>query len=212
MNNLIEVTKSDDNNNEDEDSSSVGSEIVKKPPLHPQSNMMSIPMGSSPAAINTKSIPIANKQPLANTPKLPSPSSPIDQHFQQQYQQQRFEQQQQEYKTQYSQSTHGIPQKNLPTNEDEHQHAGEYSQVEKVFVENKKTMPTLPPHLKYTPLNATPRRYPHDPSLLPVPLHVTVNHAYYSEQSNVRMIGITQRYKEKFSTIVLYKPSAEKVA
>lgn len=206
LNNLIEVTKPDDDQNDDDDSSSLGSEITsKKPPLHPSMP----PPSSSPSSIpNAKAIPISSHKQTHTLPanKQLSPSSPIDQHFQQQYQQQRFEQQQQEYKTQYVHTT-AIPQKNLPTEPIDEPQSGEYGQVEKIFIENKKTMPMLPPHLKYTPLNATPRRYPHDPSLLPVPLHVTVNHAYFSEQNNVRMIGITQRYKEKFSTIVLYKPT-----
>ncbi|KAL0479907.1 AMPK-b [Acrasis kona] len=84
-----------------------------------------------------------------------------------------------------------------------------YGYLEQHFAENKKSPPTLPPHLRYTPLNAS-KMYPHDPCLLPVPLHVTVNHTYFSERETMNVIGITQRYKDKFSTAVLYKPKKSK--
>lgn len=82
----------------------------------------------------------------------------------------------------------------------------EYGQIETVFVENKKAPPLLPPHLRYTPLNSATRSG-YDPSILPVPLHVTVNHVYFASQGNVTMVGISQRYRDKFSTIVMYRPS-----
>jgi hypothetical protein len=41
-------------------------------------------------------------------------------------------------------------------------------------------------------------------------LMVTLNHVYFSQQGNVSVTGITQRYKDKFTTIVLYKPAPEK--
>jgi len=59
--------------------------------------------------------------------------------------------------------------------------------------------------LRYTVLNST-RKSVHDPALLPVPLHVTVNHAYFSDRESMNVIGVTQRYRDKFSTAVLYKP------
>jgi hypothetical protein len=84
-----------------------------------------------------------------------------------------------------------------------------YGYTEQQFAENKKSPPTLPPHLRYTPLNSS-KMYAHDPALLPVPLHVTVNHTYFSERETMNVIGITQRYREKFSTAVLYKPKRPK--
>lgn len=80
-----------------------------------------------------------------------------------------------------------------------------YSQTEMVFVENKKAPPLLPPHLRFTPLNSSVKMG-YDPSILPVPLHVTVNHVYFASQGNVSMIGISQRYRDKFATIVMYRP------
>ncbi len=82
----------------------------------------------------------------------------------------------------------------------------EYGQEERVFVETKKAPPLLPPHLRFTPLNSNVRSAT-DPSILPTPLHVTVNHVYYATQNNISMIGVSQRYRDKFSTILLYKPS-----
>lgn len=81
----------------------------------------------------------------------------------------------------------------------------EYGQIEMVFVENKKSPPLLPPHLRYTPLNSSTQTE-YDPSILPVPLHVTVNHVYFASEDSVSMIGISQRYRDKFATIVMYRP------
>lgn len=75
------------------------------------------------------------------------------------------------------------------------------------FEVSKKHPPMLPPHLRYTPLNCDP--HPVDPVLLPMPQHVTLNHAYFSlsgETSDVLALGVTHRYRHKFSTVVLYKP------
>jgi len=80
-----------------------------------------------------------------------------------------------------------------------------YTQIEHFFEEDKKNPPLLPPHLRYTVLNTT-RKSIYDPALLPVPLHVTVNHAYFSDREAMNVIGVTQRYRDKFSTAVLYKP------
>jgi hypothetical protein len=49
----------------------------------------------------------------------------------------------------------------------------------------------------------------YDPTILPIPLVVTLNHTYFSERKNINMIGISSRYKEKFCTIILYKPKSE---
>ncbi|KAL9644647.1 hypothetical protein ABK040_015386 [Willaertia magna] len=95
-----------------------------------------------------------------------------------------------------------------PTKEkdgDNKQWSSTYGYHEEYFPENKKNPPILPPHLRYTPLNSS-KKFHHDPGLLPIPLHVTVNHAYFAERDNMNKVGITQRYKDKFSTVVLYKP------
>eukprot|EP01027_Heterolobosea_sp_BB2_P007799 GEZU01011577.1.p1 GENE.GEZU01011577.1~~GEZU01011577.1.p1 ORF type:complete len:232 (+),score=41.85 GEZU01011577.1:526-1221(+) len=83
-----------------------------------------------------------------------------------------------------------------------------YTCPETKFEENKKNPPLLPPHLRYTPLNSPMRKGEHDPSILPVPLHVTLNHIYFTRESEgVLQLAVTQRYKSKFSTVVLYKPT-----
>lgn len=86
--------------------------------------------------------------------------------------------------------------------------ARDYTQEERVFVETKKTMPIVPPHLKYTPLNSS-KKYSHDTCLLPVPLHVTVNHAYMKKAPDMQVFGITQRFQGKYSTLVFFKPNNE---
>ena len=88
---------------------------------------------------------------------------------------------------------------------DTKQYSTTYGYQEEIFPENKKNPPILPPHLRYTPLNSS-KRFHHNPGLLPIPLHVTVNHAYFSERDNMNKVGVTQRYKDKFCTVVLYKP------
>ena len=85
------------------------------------------------------------------------------------------------------------------------QYSNVYGYQEEIFPENKKNPPILPPHLRYTPLNSS-KRFHYDPGLLPIPLHVTVNHAYFAERDNMNKVGVTQRYKDKFCTVVLYKP------
>ncbi|KAG2386936.1 hypothetical protein C9374_001971 [Naegleria lovaniensis] len=93
-----------------------------------------------------------------------------------------------------------------PTKEGESkQYSNTYGYQEEIFPENKKNPPILPPHLRYTPLNSS-KKFHHNPGLLPIPLHVTVNHAYFSERDNMNKVGVTQRYKDKFTTVVLYKP------
>ena len=108
-----------------------------------------------------------------------------------------------------------------------------YTCHEKIFTEDKKHPPSVPPHLYYTPLNrcllffflhivfsilihskivylSSTKINPHDPSLLPVPLHVTLNHSYFFTSSRgVSQMGTTQRYKKKFTTVVIYKPTQE---
>jgi hypothetical protein len=84
-----------------------------------------------------------------------------------------------------------------------------FGQIEHIFTENKKNPPTVPPHLRYTPLNGTASVHDHDPSVVPVPLMVTLNHSYFTFSSNLEGIGITSRFREKYSTVVLYKPKIQ---
>ena len=66
--------------------------------------------------------------------------------------------------------------------------------------------PILPPQLvhvilnKETPLNC-------EPTLLPTPHHVMVNHMYaLSIKDQVMALSSTSRYKQKYVTTILYKP------
>lgn len=69
--------------------------------------------------------------------------------------------------------------------------------------EYTKEPPALPPHLRHIILN---REAPTaDPLTLPVPSHVTLNHLYCTAiKDGMMVLGATQRYREKFVTIVLY--------
>ena len=69
-----------------------------------------------------------------------------------------------------------------------------------------KPPPVLPPHLlqvilkKDTPLVC-------EPTLLPTPNHVMVNHVYaLSAKDNVLVMSSTNRFKKKCVTTILYKP------
>ena len=66
--------------------------------------------------------------------------------------------------------------------------------------------PILPPQLvhvilnKETPLNC-------EPTLLPTPHHVMVNHMYaLSIKDQVMALSTTARYRKKYVTTILYKP------
>jgi len=69
--------------------------------------------------------------------------------------------------------------------------------------EYTKEPPALPPHLRHIILNkASPTN---DPLALPVPQHVSLNHLYCTAiKDGMMVLGATQRYKEKYCTIVLY--------
>merc|ERR1712100_701512 len=58
--------------------------------------------------------------------------------------------------------------------------------------------PSIPPHLQKTLLNAA---HPtEDPSLLPLPHHVIINHAYSTKhQHDALVLGATHRYKRNSS-------------
>jgi hypothetical protein len=99
-----------------------------------------------------------------------------------------------------------------------------YGQEEVVFEETRKFPPLCPPHLRYTPLNSSPQkrsfgeatasagvlpfRPSGDPCVLPMPLHVTVNHVYFQRREGYSLMGTTSRYKAKYCTVVFYKPDA----
>ncbi|CAI9105008.1 OLC1v1003833C1 [Oldenlandia corymbosa var. corymbosa] len=67
--------------------------------------------------------------------------------------------------------------------------------------------PMVPPHLQHTMLNCPPIR---DPSVsLPLPQNVTLNHLYLENRETPRAVvglGVTQRFRSKYVTVVLYKP------
>jgi len=63
----------------------------------------------------------------------------------------------------------------------------------------------VPPQLLQATLNSEPLG--NDPSQLPEPNHVLLDHLYaLSVKDNVMVLGTTDRFKKKFVTTVLYKP------
>ncbi|KAF1333185.1 5'-amp-activated protein kinase subunit beta, partial [Globisporangium splendens] len=69
--------------------------------------------------------------------------------------------------------------------------------------EYTKEPPPLPPHLRHIILNKTPPTV--DSRLLPVPQHVALNHLYCTAiKDGMMVLGITNRYKQKFVTTVYY--------
>eukprot|EP00127_Corallochytrium_limacisporum_P000434 Clim_evm10s12 gene=Clim_evmTU10s12 len=84
---------------------------------------------------------------------------------------------------------------------------GEYGQEMPNFAAaSAKAPPTLPPHLLQVILNSDPVT-PEDPTLLPVPNHVMLNHLYaLSVKDGVMVLGVTHRYRKKYVTTVFYKP------
>mmetsp|Transcript_22034 Transcript_22034/g.20033 ORF Transcript_22034/g.20033 Transcript_22034/m.20033 type:complete len:256 (-) Transcript_22034:55-822(-) len=66
-----------------------------------------------------------------------------------------------------------------------------------------KEPPSLPPHLRHIILNKG--SLTNDPLSLPVPQYVSLNHLYCTAiKDGMMVLGSTQRYKEKYCTIVLY--------
>ncbi|TPX51195.1 hypothetical protein SeMB42_g01981 [Synchytrium endobioticum] len=67
--------------------------------------------------------------------------------------------------------------------------------------------PGLPPHLERVLLNSGTLEH-EDASILPLPDHVTLNHLYaLSIRDGVMAVATTARYRRKYVTIVLYKPT-----
>eukprot|EP00039_Didymoeca_costata_P005622 m.83176 g.83176 ORF g.83176 m.83176 type:complete len:302 (+) comp12905_c0_seq2:290-1195(+) len=81
---------------------------------------------------------------------------------------------------------------------------GEYSTDMPDF-SSAKPPPNLPPLLLESALNS--QATGNDPSQLPEPKHVLLNHLYaLSVKDNVMVLGTSYRFKKKFVTTVLYKP------
>ena len=100
-----------------------------------------------------------------------------------------------------------------------------WGQERTVFEETRKYPPMLPPHLRYTPLNAPPTqvRVSSDGSMvplasdnashldaehLPLPLSVTINHIYFQRREDHTITGITTRYRDKYTTVAYYRGAA----
>lgn len=64
----------------------------------------------------------------------------------------------------------------------------------------------LPPHLNKIILNADTMSQT-DPSVLPVPHNVMLNHLYaLSIRDGVMVLASTHRHRQKYVTAVMYKP------
>lgn len=79
----------------------------------------------------------------------------------------------------------------------------EYNQYFPDIDDYTKEPPALPPHLRHIILN---KQSPsNDPLALPTPHYVSLDHLYCTAiKDGMMVLGSTQRYKEKFCTIVLY--------
>jgi len=67
--------------------------------------------------------------------------------------------------------------------------------------------PTLPPHLLNKVLLNQDIELSYEPTLLPEPQHVMLNHMYaLSIKDGVMALSATHRYKRKFVTTLMYKP------
>ncbi|KAL3663211.1 hypothetical protein V7S43_011621 [Phytophthora oleae] len=78
-----------------------------------------------------------------------------------------------------------------------------YSRYIPEIDEYTKEPPPLPPHLRHIILNKAPPTV--DGRLLPVPQHVALNHLYCTAiKDGMMVLGITNRYKQKFVTTVYY--------
>ena len=73
--------------------------------------------------------------------------------------------------------------------------------------EYTKEPPSLPPHLRLIILNKLPPSA--DPMALPEPQHVSLNHLYCTAiKDGMMVLGATQRYRQKYVTIVFYSVMA----
>ncbi|CAM9242818.1 unnamed protein product [Phaeothamnion confervicola] len=79
----------------------------------------------------------------------------------------------------------------------------QYGQFTPDIDEYTKEPPPLPPHLRHIILNKNAPA--NDPTALPVPQHVALNHLYCTAiKDGMMVLGMTQRYKQKFVTTVYY--------
>jgi len=78
--------------------------------------------------------------------------------------------------------------------------------------EHRSGPPILPPHLLQVILNKdTPLSC--EPTLLPEPNHVMINHLYaLSIKDGVMVLSATNRYRKKYVTTLLYKPMGQRPA
>lgn len=97
----------------------------------------------------------------------------------------------------------------------------DWGQKSAVFEETRKMPPILPPHMRYTPLSNPPTQYRLDPASgqvaavpnamsldpehLPMPMTVTINHVYFQRREDHVVVGVTTRFKNKFTSVVYYK-------
>ncbi|RQM16519.1 hypothetical protein KXD40_006126 [Peronospora effusa] len=87
--------------------------------------------------------------------------------------------------------------------EDDEDPENPYSRYIPEIDEYTKEPPPLPPHLRHIILNKAPPTV--DGRLLPVPQHVALNHLYCTAiKDGMMVLGITNRYKQKFVTTVYY--------
>lgn len=79
----------------------------------------------------------------------------------------------------------------------------EFKQIIPGLDDYTKEPPALPPHLRHIILNKpTPSI---DPQALPGPQYVSLNHLYCTAiKDGMMVLGATQRYKDKFFTVVFY--------
>ncbi|XP_039257870.1 5'-AMP-activated protein kinase subunit beta-1-like [Styela clava] len=90
-----------------------------------------------------------------------------------------------------------------------HSPPGSYNQdIPREMLEDSNVHPpTLPPHLLNKVLLNQDVDLACEPSLLPEPQHVMLNHMYaLSIKDGVMALSATHRYKKKFVTTLLYKP------
>jgi hypothetical protein len=94
----------------------------------------------------------------------------------------------------------------------------QWGQAQIAFEETRKFPAILPPHLRYTPLNAPPTQFRCDADgtmtpvpesserdALPLPLGVTVNHVYFQRREDHMVVGTTTRFRNKFVSVIYYR-------
>ena len=82
---------------------------------------------------------------------------------------------------------------------------GTYGQDMPPMEYGAKPPPVLPPHLLQVILNTDPVSED-DPTRLPIPNHVMLNHLYaLSIKDGVMVLGVTHRFRKKYITTVLYR-------